>query len=168
MQSKHGSSEVFISLTAKLVPASLLCTRACHNTFVQMLHVEQNTVSHFYNARNGWGKLVGWNILKVEDVNITSADVCFSVRNTDTWDQITAWHGQLQGSMPRLNWLGKMYFCILCFGGKLFDMFHINISDKLSWTANHVGFYQWVTSHAHRKNYTVILYDWFVVMVHVI
>lgn len=37
----------FIFLTAKLVPASLLCTRACHNTFVQMLHGEQNTVSHF-------------------------------------------------------------------------------------------------------------------------
>lgn len=59
--------------------------------FAQMLDVEQNTVTFFFTTQeNGCGKLVGWNILKVEDVNITSADVCCSVRNTDTWDQITA------------------------------------------------------------------------------
>lgn len=74
----------FIFLTAKLVPASLLCTCACHNTFVQMLHGEQNTVSHFVflhffflTQENGLVKLVGWNILMVGDVDITSADMFF-------------------------------------------------------------------------------------------
>lgn len=56
----------FIFLTAKLVPASLLCTCACHNTFVQMLHGEQNTVSHFvflhfffFNTRKRLGQVSG-------------------------------------------------------------------------------------------------------------
>lgn len=108
MQSKHGSSEVFYFPHGQIGPSlTSLHTRMpqhiCSDASWRAKHCVTLCFFAFFfflTQENGLVKLVGWNILMVGDIDITSADMFFiflffSVGITDTWDQITAWHGQL-------------------------------------------------------------------------